>query len=107
MLLWLDKLNPRVRCAFGNVFNCQLIEPMSAAFVRTNIVPSFPPFLDEAGNSILVSRRILIGNVKTQCYDLTSFRKCVIIRKYLEEKNMLGIKGFQTIVKGLRTEEAA
>ena len=28
-------------------------------------------------------------------------------QKYLEEKNMLGIKEFQTIVKGLRTVEAA
>ena len=28
-------------------------------------------------------------------------------QKYLEEKNILNIIGFQTIVKGLRTEEAA
>ena len=28
-------------------------------------------------------------------------------QKYLEEKSMLGIKGFRTIVKGWRTEEAA
>ena len=68
-------------------------------FVRTYIVPSFLPFLDEAGNSILVSRRILIGNVKTQCYDLISFRKCVIIKNILKRKVCWASKDFKQLLK--------